>query len=236
MGARPRASCQDAGRRATLAAMQTPPADASAAPIAGPGPTVPPPQAQPPVGSSPQPAPDELLFEGIAKHSAHIGTYLMWVAVCVAGGGVGWALLQVDALKDYPLWVLTLVGVPMLLWSYLIHIKHKYKISRRRVETEQGVLSTKLDTLELWRVLDVRYERNLIDQIFDNAKIILIGTDQTHPSLVLHGMPNHRQLFERLRDAVQAARHTNRPMELAPGHHGGGHEVDMLTGGAEHHH
>ena len=202
--------------------------------MAAPEPTVPPPQAQPPAGSSPQPVTDEVLFEGNAKHSANIGTYLMWVCVCIAGGVIGWALLQFDALKDYPLWVLSLVGVPPLLWSYLVHIKHRYKISRRRVETERGVLSTRLDTLELWRVLDVRYERNLIDQMFDNAKIIFIGTDQTDATLVLHGMPNHRQLFERLRDAVQFARHSNRPMELAPGH--GGHEIDALTGGDQHHH
>lgn len=207
--------------------MQTPP-DASAPPA-------PAPQAQPPVGSSPQPVTDEVLYEGIAKHSANIGTYLMWLMVCVIGGVIGWGLLHIDALKGYPLWVLSLVGVPMLLWSYLVHIKYKYKVTRRRVETERGVLTTRLDTLELWRVLDVRYERNLIDQIFDNAKIILIGTDQSDPSLILYGMPNHRQLFERLRDAVQFARHTNRPMELVPGNHAG-HDGDHLMAGAHEHH
>jgi hypothetical protein len=207
--------------------MQTPPADAPQAPLA-------PPQAQPPAGSSPQPVTDEILYEGIAKHSANIGTYLMWVGLCLIGGGIGYGLLQIPALSGYPLWVLSLIGVPMLLWSYLVHIKWKYKITRRRVETERGVLTTRLDTLELWRVLDVRYERNLIDQIFDNAKIILVATDQTDPELVLYGMPNHRQLFERLRDAVQFARHTNRPMELAHGAHGDG-ASELLGHGHEHH-
>jgi hypothetical protein len=210
--------------------MQTPPADAQAAP-AGPGQTAPP-QAQPPAGSSPQPVTDEVLFEGIAKHSSNIGTYLMWVGVCILGGLIGYGLLQIPALSGYPLWVLSLVGVPMLLWAYLVHIKTRYKISRRRVECERGVLTTRLDTLELWRVLDVRYERNLIDQIFDNAKIILIGTDQSDPNLVLYGMPDHRKLFERLRDAVQFARHTNRPMELAPGAHG---DVALMGEGHAHH-
>ena len=215
--------------------MQTEPANPSTAPIAGPGPTMPPPQAQPPVGSSPQPVSDEVLYEGIAKHSANIGTYLMWVAVCAAGGVAGYFLLKIPALSEYPMWVLSLVGVPMLLWSYLIHIKNKYKVTRRRIETERGVLTTRLDTLELWRVLDVRYERNLIDQIFDNGKIILLGTDQSHPQLVLYGMPDHRQLFERLRDAVQAARHSNRPMELAHGAHPGHEGESLLHGGDVHH-
>lgn len=203
--------------------MQTQPADAPAAP----------PQAQPPAGSSPQPVTDEILYEGIAKHSAHIGTYLMWVGLCIVGGLIGYGLLQISALSSYPLWVLSLIGVPMLLWSYLTHIKQKYKITRRRVETEKGIITTRLDTLELWRVLDVRYERNLIDQIFDNAKIVLISTDQTNPELRLYGMPNHRQLFERLRDAVQFARHSNKPMELAHSGHGDG--MEALAGG-EHHH
>jgi hypothetical protein len=209
--------------------MQTPPADPNVA--APPGP----PQAQPPVGSSPQPSMDEVLYEGIAKHSANIGTYLMWTCVCFAGGALGYLLRKIPALSEYPMWLLALVGVPMLLWSYLVHIKEKYRVSRRRVETERGVLTTRLDTLELWRVLDVRYERNLIDQIFDNAKIYLIGTDQSDPVLTLHGMPNHRQLFERLRDAVQYARAHNRPMELVPGHAAGA-DGDLLHQHAEHHH
>jgi len=205
--------------------MQTQPADPNAA--------QPPPQAQPPVGSVPQPGADDVLYQGIAKHSANIGTYLMWTMVCVLGGVFGYFLMKIQALSTYPLWVLALVGVPMLLWAYLVHIKSKFRITRRRVEVERGVLTTKLDTLELWRVLDIRYERNILDQMFDNAKIILVGTDQTDPELLLYGMPNHRQLFEKLRDAVQFARHSNKPMELAG--HGHGDAGDLLAGG-EHHH
>ncbi|MBZ5711478.1 PH domain-containing protein [Nannocystis pusilla] len=195
---------------------------------AAPGP-VGPPQAQPPVGSSPTQATDELFFEGIAKHSANIGTYFWWVGVCILGGGIAFGLLQIEALHGKPLWLLALIGTPMLLWSYLQHITTRYKISRRRVEFQKGVVTRRLDSLELWRVLDVRYEQNLLDRIFDNAKITLIGTDQTHPNLLLYGLPNHRQLFERLREAVQFARSSNRPMELAPG----AHEGDVL---GHHHH
>ena len=83
------------------------------------------------------------------------------------------------------------------------------------------MITRKLDSLELWRVLDVRYEQSVLDRIFHNAKITLIVTDQTHPSLLLYGIPGHRQLFERLREAVQFARASNRPMELAPGAHEG---------------
>lgn len=202
--------------------MQTQHADPNAAP--------PPPQAQPPAGSVPQPGMDDVLYEGIAKHSSNIGAYLMWTTVCVLGGVFAYFLMKIPALAPYPVWVLALLGVPMLLWSYIVHIKSKFRITRRRVEVERGVLTTKLDTLELWRVLDVRYERSILDQMFDNGKIFLVGTDQSDPVLRLYGMPNHRELFEKLRDAVQYARHSNRPMELA----GHGHDGDLLGGGLHH--
>lgn len=197
----------------------------AAPPSAAPAPA---PQAQPPVGSQP-PGPEEVFYEGIAKHSANIGTYLLWVCVCIVGGALAYGLMQLPALESVKgkLWPLALIGTPMLLWAYLKHISTRYKISRRRVEFQSGVITRRLDSLELWRVLDVRYEQSVLDRIFDNAKITLIGTDQTHPSLTLYGLPGHRALFEKLRDAVQFARSHNRPMELAPGHH----EGDIL-----HHH
>jgi hypothetical protein len=35
---------------------------------------------------------------------------------------------------------------------------------------------------------------------------------------VIAGLPNAREIFERMRDAVQVARHTSRPMELVGDH------------------
>jgi hypothetical protein len=64
-------------------------------------------------------------------------------------------------------------------------------------------------------VLDVKFAQSLLDRILGNAKVILTSTDQSHPELVLYGLPNARQLFERVREAVAVARHGNRPMEIA---------------------
>ena len=172
--------------------------------------------AQPPAGSSPNPAQEEVLYAGVMQHSASAGGYLKWFLACVAGGLAAWGLVQIRFFADLglPLWVLSLVGVPGMVWVFLRHVTTRFKITRRRVESEHGVFSKQVDSLELWRVLDVRYHQSLFDRILGNAKITLIGTDQTDPQLVLYGAPNHRRLFEALRDAVQDARQTNRPMEL----------------------
>ena len=159
----------------------------------------------------------EVLFEGIARHSVVIGGYLRGVLALGLGVAFGVLLMGVEPLGGYPMWLLGLVGVPFLLVTYLRHVTTRFKITGRRIETEHGILSRRVDSLELWRVLDVRYEQSLGDRIFGNAKIILIGNDRTDPVLVLHGLPGHRALFERLRDAVQAARTVSRPMEVVGG-------------------
>jgi hypothetical protein len=195
--------------------------------------------ASPPQGSMAQPGSGEKLFEGTAAHSASLNQYAKWTLVSIAGGAIAIGINAMDwGLPGWGLALLWLAGVPGLLWTYLTVISTKYKVSARRIETEEGVLAKKVETLELWRVLDVEYSQSLLDRILKNGRIKLISTDQTNPELLLHGLPNHRALFEQLRDAVQAARQTNRPMELVPGagmghdiggHDLGGHDGNLLT-------
>jgi membrane protein YdbS with pleckstrin-like domain len=164
--------------------------------------------------------PAELLYEGVCKHTASLGGYLKWAFVSAVGGGLAYGLGMVDFFASWPLWVLGLVGLPGMLWTLLKHLTTRYKLTTQRVEFERGVLSKTVDSLELWRVLDVRYKQSIIDRILGNATIILIGTDQTDPEMNMHGLPNHRQTFEQLRDAVQVARRSGRPMELVGGQEG----------------
>lgn len=178
---------------------------------------VPPPaaraQAQAPQGSTGGPSAD-ILYKGVRKHSASIPGYVKWIVVGAIGSTLGVLLGKIDFFAQFPLWVLGFVGVPGLIGTYLRHITTKYTLSLRRVESERGIISKSVDSLELWRVLDVRYEQSLFDRMTGNATITLVGTDQSDPELKLHGLPDHRALFERLRDAVQVARQGNRPMEL----------------------
>ncbi|NVB37876.1 PH domain-containing protein [Pseudenhygromyxa sp. WMMC2535] len=184
------------------------------------------PVAQPPQGSMAQPGSGEVLFEGIAKHSASLGGYLKWTLVTLVAGAIAIFINMMEwGVPGWILGLLWLVGVPGLAWTYLEHTSTKFKITGRRVETEHGVLGKSVDSLELWRVLDVKYTQSVLDRLLGNGRITLISTDQSDPNLDLHGLPNHRALFEKLRDAVQDARQTNRPMELV-----GNQELDAQGG------
>lgn len=190
--------------------------------------------AQAPQGSMAQPGSGRVLFEGTARHSSRVFDYAKWGLVSIVAGALAIFINQMDwGVPGWALGLFWLAGVPGIVWTYLVNVTSKYKVTGRRIETEHGVLAKKVETLELWRVLDVEYTQTLVDRIFKNGRVKLISTDQTNPELLLHGIPNHRELFEQLRDAVQDARQTNRPMELVPGSHVGADDAmgDMLGGG-----
>lgn len=183
----------------------------------------------PPSAQHPQHAPDgeKILYQGVRRHSASWWEYTKWVLVIGFGSTAGAFLMRVDFFSAYPVWLLGAIGIPGIVWAYLQHATTKYKVTNRRVESERGVISKDVDSLELWRVLDVRYNQSIIDRILGNATITLIGTDQTDPELHLHGLPDHRKLFESLRDAVQAARTRGRPLEMV-GQEGFGEDAAMM--------
>ena len=190
----------------------------TSAPPAEPG-AAPRPQAQAPAGPAKPAAADDRLYHGSAMGAAYFVDYVKWSMVCVLGVGLAYLANTYTPLAGAGwVWVLSLAGVPGLLWTWLVARTTKFRIDRRRVETEAGVLTKSIDSFELWRVLDVQYTQTVLDRILGLATITLISTDQTHPKLALHGLPDHRKLFEQLREAVQLARHTNRPMEFVHGH------------------
>jgi membrane protein YdbS with pleckstrin-like domain len=181
--------------------------------------------------AAPQGGQNQILYQGIAGHAANVGAYIKWVFISILGGAAAFGILKVEALSKIPfinlVWLLTLVGVVGLLYSYLRFVNEKYKITLQRVETEKGIIARDVDSLELWRVLDVDYKQGVMERILGIATITLTGTDQSDPVMKLRGLPNHRQLFERLRDAVQAARQRGRPMELVDGDMSGGGAMEI---------
>ncbi|MEM6992864.1 MAG: PH domain-containing protein [Myxococcota bacterium] len=170
---------------------------------------------------------EQVLYEGVRKHSASWWDYTKWVLVIAFGSTAGAFLQRIEFFSQWPLYLIGLIGIPGIIFAYLKHITTKFKITNRRVEFERGVVSKDVDSLELWRVLDVRYNQNLVDRMLGNATITLIGTDQSDPELNMHGLPDHRALFEKVRDAVQAARSRGRPMEFV-GQEGFGEEAGMF--------
>jgi membrane protein YdbS with pleckstrin-like domain len=82
----------------------------------------------------------------------------------------------------------------------------KFRVTSTAIETERGLLSRRIDVLQLWRCRDVRYKQRLSDRLLGIAHIEVFAQDATTPHLEIVGMPASRQLFEQLRDSIEIQR------------------------------
>lgn len=96
-----------------------------------------------------------------------------------------------------------------LFWMLILNLKRsgrRFKITQRAIDYEDGLLTRRLETLQLWRVRDIEFRQSLLDRMLGIATIHVFTTDVTDPVLVLRGLPASREIFERLKDAAEGAR------------------------------
>jgi membrane protein YdbS with pleckstrin-like domain len=157
-------------------------------------------------------APRKLIYEGVPSWKASLGYY---VASLLAGAvaiaiGLAVALSKVGTpFTTELLCVVIPLGVVVVLFV-AINLKRrstKFRVTNTVIETERGVLSKRIDVLQLWRCRDVRYRQTLSDRILGIAHIEVFAQDATTPHLEIVGMPASRQLFEQLRDSIEIQRH-----------------------------
>jgi membrane protein YdbS with pleckstrin-like domain len=155
------------------------------------------------------PAPRKTLYEGVPSWKAYFGSYVL--AALVTAGAI--ALVIVLVPPDVPLSRRALyIGAPiaaMLVFFIGMNLYRRsirFRVTNTAIETERGILSKRIDVLQLWRCRDVRYRQTLLDRILGIAHLELIGSDATTPTLEIAGMPASRQLFEQLRDSIEIQR------------------------------
>jgi membrane protein YdbS with pleckstrin-like domain len=124
-----------------------------------------------------------------------------WRAWALAWIG-GWLLLPV------------LVGAIILVSVWLRTKSKRWRLTSRRIETETGWISTRVDTLELWRVRDIEFRQSLVDRLAGVARILVTAHDAASPAFEIRGVPGDRAIYDRLMAAVMEARQQRGVMNL----------------------
>ncbi len=175
-------------------------------------------------GGDPLPSDKKVIYEGVPSWKAYLGKYILTgfaAIVLIAILRVVWS----GSIEDRFLGVVIPLGLAVV-WGFGLHFYRrsiKFRVTATMIETERGLLSKRIDVLQLWRCDDVRYKQNLFDRILSIAHVQVFARDpamrsdaaKAHPKdaayaiephLEIVGMPASRQLFEQLRDAIEIQR------------------------------
>lgn len=109
-----------------------------------------------------------------------------------------------------------LIGIPALvaLWNYLLVRAHQFKITTERLTEQTGILTRKLNDIELYRVKDVVVEQSLTNRIVGLSRLKVISSDRSNPELVMPAIKNGFEVREKLRKAVEIRRDEKMAREM----------------------
>lgn len=151
----------------------------------------------------------KVLYEGVPSWKAYLGMYisagfgavLLIVILRMIHGGEPPLMTKILDVV-IPIAVAVVFGFGLTLYRKSI----RFRVTNTVIETERGLLSKRIDVLQLWRCRDVAYRQNLVDRILGIAHIDVFAQDATTPHIEIVGMPASRQLFENLRDSIEIQR------------------------------
>jgi membrane protein YdbS with pleckstrin-like domain len=71
-----------------------------------------------------------------------------------------------------------------------------YEVTADRIEWSRGILDRKVDNIDMFRVMDLKLRRNILDCIFGIGKITLITSDKTDPKFAFEKLRHSRDLYD----------------------------------------
>ena len=96
------------------------------------------------------------------------------------------------------------IGVLVVLILLIKILKLKmiyYEVTPDRIEWSRGILDRRVDNIDMFRVVDLKMRRSLLDCIFGVGTVALITTDKTDPEFVFEKVRDCRDLYDIIKKA-----------------------------------
>ena len=97
----------------------------------------------------------------------------------------------------------------MMLYRIIYWRRIKYELTTNQIKYSRGVLSRRVDFLEMYRIKDFDQKQSLIMNILGIMHIRLMTSDISHPMLELKGIPVSN-ITDVIRQLVEKSRKENR--------------------------
>ena len=150
------------------------------------------------------------LYDGSPSWRAYLGYYVLGVlGAIIVPVVMNFVARKMEvSTSSHVLMILIPLAIAAIYFAglYFYRKSIKFRVTTSNIETERGILSKKIDVLELWRCRDVRYKQTIVDRVLGIAHIEVFTADVTTPHIEITGLPSSRQLFEQLRDSIELQR------------------------------
>ncbi|MDB6140104.1 MAG: hypothetical protein JWO94_3176 [Verrucomicrobiaceae bacterium] len=151
---------------------------------------------------------ETVLWKGSSSQLVHLRAYLIWLGVAAAIVAAGTFLLFP------PLYSALLIpGIGMWIRWQLTKAT-VYELTTQRLRKTTGLLSKKIDELELYRVKDSTLEQPFLLRMFRAGHIKVLSSDATMPELTLVAVNRAYDVREKLRKAVEEERDRKRVRDV----------------------
>lgn len=105
---------------------------------------------------------------------------------------------------------LLVLPIPYALWRWWQRRCHVIEITTERIRVTQGMLSKRVDEVELYRVRDHTFIQPFALRIFGCGNLVLNTADLTTPEVTLSAIPAAPELRDSLRRAIEDCRDRKR--------------------------
>lgn len=152
---------------------------------------------------------EETVWTGSSSQFKNLGKYLLCALVVVV-------VVIVCLLFKLPAWLMALAALPAVyaFWEYLLLKSHFYRLTTERLLTTHGLFSKTTDTLELYRVKDLRTKQSVFERLVGLESVELLSSDVDSPELVMDFIPANLKLQDKIRDQVESCRVQKRTREI----------------------
>jgi uncharacterized membrane protein YdbT with pleckstrin-like domain len=154
----------------------------------------------------------EPILERHISDRAFVGHYFAALAV---GSVVATGCFAAGAGVFSPLGILAVVGV--FLYSRVARAGTTYRLFAERIEIESGLLSRKIENVELYRVRDVGLRQSIAGRIGGFGDVYIHSTDSSTPALHVRAIDAPQEFYQEVRQLVSRSRAGSRTMIVEEG-------------------
>ncbi|EKD50777.1 MAG: hypothetical protein ACD_62C00429G0002 [uncultured bacterium] len=126
---------------------------------------------------------ESILWQGSPSHIMNFGVYTLCALLCILVVPIFYGLYRWLKLRCF-----------------------RYELTTERLRTAQGILSRRVDELELYRVKDICILEPFFLRLFKKGNIVLSTSDRMTPDVVIQAVPDYQELREKIRTQVETMR------------------------------